>query len=505
MKTTGLLLILLLFSLPSIFYAQVKLEKRLEYSEEDKSYSYQFFSYGEEGGLIRYLTHDKRNKEYITSFISVDKGLNEEQKQSYATSSNLSMVETYKVNNLLISIDYSYKKGVYQLRVINRNTLNVKVFEGTFLKKSIVEHISLLGDNLFVTTAHKKGTNLRIINIVNNEIKDLRIELSDYKDAVLSNMERVNRGDKEEYHIQFSFFDQGKVSKHLIFRYNSEGKLLSKPFVVALEKDKAVVSMRFTYSEETDEFIISGTYTANKKSGYANGLYTARINDMGRVSAVKTYNFFSLDHFVDFLPKKKQEKLAKKKKRKEAKGNELLYKGRAELHEIYFYENNRYLISEFYYPTYRTESYTSNGQTYYRSVFDGYQYTHTLIAALGEEGELLWTHIFDMGIVQKPFYVKRFIRKVINEEGELELSYANASGLNFIAFDESGTVQKERSYSFIETGKEEEVVKYTSNSDIVYWYDNYYVVSGFQKIKNPNPEKKKKKKRKIYFINLISY
>lgn len=504
MKITLSLLICILFVLPDLF-SQVSLEKRLEYSEDDKSYKYKFFSYGEEGGLIKYLVRNKRERTFITHLISVDELLNEGRKSSYSVSDQLSASEIYQVNNLLIPIDYSYKKGSYQLRIINRESLSIKLFEGKFKRRSIVKHISLLGDNLFVTTTDKKGTTLRIINIIKNEFKDIKINLDDYKNAYLSNVERVAIRDKEEYQVQFSFFEKDKASKHLVFRYSSTGELKKEPFIIDIAPDKAIVDMRFTYSEETDEFIIVGTYTANKKSGYANGMYTGRINEQGKVSGMKTYNFLELDHFTEFLSKKKLARLEKKKKRKEAKGNEFVYKGNAAVHNIYFNNGKRYLISEFYYATYRTESYSSNGQTYYRTVFDGYQYTHTLVAALDDAGELLWTHIFDMGVTQKPFYIKKFIRKNINEDGDLELSYANASGLNFITFTEDGDIKKERSYDFIKTEKEEEVVKYTINSNVVYWYDNYYVVSGFQKIKNAPAEKKKKRKRKIYFINLISY
>lgn len=506
MKIILSVLFFILITLPKL-YSQVNLEKRLEYSEDDKSYKYEFFSYGEEGGLIKYLVRNRRKREIITHLVSVDEKLNEERKHSYATSERLTSVEFYKVNNLLIPIDYSYKSGVYQLRIINRESLSIKLFEGKFRRKSTVEHISLLGDNLFVTTSHKRGTTLRIINIINNEYKEIKIDVGEYKGAALSNMERVKVGDQEEYHIQFSFYEKKKTSRHLIFRYSSNGKLKSSPFILSLAPDKAIVDMRFTYSEEAAEFIVSGTYTADKKSGYANGLYTARIDEQGKISGVKMHNFLELDHFTEFLSKRKLEKLNRKKKRKEAKGNELVYKGRANVHNIYVYQGKRYLISEFYYATYRMESYSFNGQIHYRSVFDGYQYTHALVAALDDAGELRWTHIFDMGVTQKPYELKEFIRLNINTDGDLELSYANSSALKFITFTEDGAVNRKRSFNYIKTDNKEETVKYTINSNVVYWYDNYYVVSGFQKVKTAPAEtkKKKKKKRKIYFIHLISY
>src|SRR5688572_18206957 len=121
------------------------------------------------------------------------------------------------------------------------------------------------------------------------------------------------------------------------------------------------------------------------------------------------------------MNEKQQEKIEKKKEKKEASGEELNLSFYVTVHDITVKDGEYFFLGEFYYPTYRTESYTTMGAngtmvTHYRRVFDGYQYSHASVAGFDMSGKLLWSNTFEMWLNYKPFKVKQFIRMTQEEE-----------------------------------------------------------------------------------------
>ena len=204
--------------------------------------------------------------------------------------------------------------------------------------------------------------------------------------------------------------------------------------------------------------------------------------------------------------------IEKKQKKKAKKGKEYSINFSIADHNIIEKEDGYIFLGEAYYPTYRTESYTTtttvNGvtttQTRYRTVFDGYQYTHSVIAKFSKEGELVWDKTFEMWQAYKPYYVKRFIS--IAEENQSNISLVFASGGSIISksFDtKTGAIEKDERSKPIETGLSEDQVK-RSFSNIDYWYGNYFLAYGNQKIKN-SKDASVKRKRKVFFFSKVKY
>ncbi len=174
-------------------------------------------------------------------------------------------------------------------------------------------------------------------------------------------------------------------------------------------------------------------------------------------------------------------------------------------HDIIVLDDGYLFLGEAYYPTYHTETYTTAGAngtmvTHYRTVFDGYQYTHAVLAKYSNEGTMEWDICFEMYPHYKPFYIKRFI--AISEQTENTLGMIFTSGNNIVSkiIDFNGEVLSDESWDMMKTGNETDKTRWTS-SNIDYWFENHFIVYGSQKIKN----KSDKSKRKVYFVNKISF
>src|SRR5690606_24529791 len=162
-------------------------------------------------------------------------------------------------------------------------------------------------------------------------------------------------------------------------------------------------------------------------------------------------------------------------------------------------------LGEAYYPTYRTETYTTyvNGQPVQstRQVFDGYQYTHAVLAKFSKEGDIIWDQIFEMNPSYKPMAVTRFIRIAKGSQDALNLVFANRNTIVSKSFSFDGEVIYDKTSEPIETNIEGDQTK-RSFSRINYWYDDYFLAYGSQVIKNKEEEKKK---RTVYFISKIKF
>ena len=168
-------------------------------------------------------------------------------------------------------------------------------------------------------------------------------------------------------------------------------------------------------------------------------------------------------------------------------------------------------IGEAYYATYRQVPYTTyvqiNGrstpQTNFRQEFDGYQYTHAVISKYDKDGKLLWDTTFELFQAYKPYYEKKFIRVAENSEQGLQLAFSSRNKLVSKFINPEGEVSNEQQTDEIETGYDGDKSRW-SNSNLSYWYDDYFLAYGSQKIKNKK-DKSVEKKRRVFFINKVQY
>jgi hypothetical protein len=262
-----------------------------------------------------------------------------------------------------------------------------------------------------------------------------------------------------------------------------------------------------------NKYLYVGTYS-EKNTGVSEGIFVCKA-ERDKIDFIKYYRYDELNNFFKYLPKRTQNKIDRKKKRKKENGKHLKYKYRLALHEMKQVEDGYIFLGEAFFPTYYTYSTTtysngmSNTTTY--TVFDGYQYTHAVLVKFDNNGNLEWDQIFKMNPWRKPFYVKRFIS--IDEENKDEgLFFVFADGNRIVskAFNLNGGIIYDKTSDDIESMYEGDKTKW-SVSDLVYWYKGYFISYGRQKIKNTEESaknkkgKKVKKKRKVYFITKIAY
>ncbi|MES2655345.1 MAG: hypothetical protein V4620_07140 [Bacteroidota bacterium] len=175
-------------------------------------------------------------------------------------------------------------------------------------------------------------------------------------------------------------------------------------------------------------------------------------------------------------------------------------------HDVIVREDEKVFFGETYYPKYETHTEVSmvNGrmQTRTVTVFVGYQYSGTLIFAISNEGELLWDNGFN---VNGPltFFLKERFKFYETGDNEYTVVYNDGYILKTQTFDKENNTRNFKQVDMSNTEKKgDKITASYTNSDIEYWYDDYYIASGSLDIKNKN-EKGKNKKRKVFYFNKI--
>ena len=142
----------------------------------------------------------------------------------------------------------------------------------------------------------------------------------------------------------------------------------------------------------------------------------------------------------------------------------------------------------------------ANGQmvTSCYDVFVGYRYTRALIAGFDKSGELVWDQNFPIGEILT-FNLKERVKVMVAEDETLTFLYNSGGAINSLSIKD-GEKLTEKEVVKIETNFSNDKVKQNINNDADFWYGNYFLTYGIQKIKNKDADKKK---RTVFYFNKI--
>jgi hypothetical protein len=496
----------ILFCLNSIIgFAQVDQSLRIEYPIDD-SYDHTVIAVSnQQKALVISKVKDKSRKVYNWSFDLIDENFKTIKKTQADFPLKFENYEYSFYDNHYYLLYYNNHDGKYNLLDLNVNDFTTKIQEGILAKGLRLNEIIAMDGNVFISALSKREQSIFVLNATTNKVLHVvPKELTDLKITYID-MQRVdNILDQKEMVYKYKVCEK-EGCDYLMLRFDNNGNQIGNFFFLPkADADKELTSISLS-KLSTDQYLSTGTYSV-AKSKKANGIYIAHVNN-SKVEFINYYNFLDLNNFTSYLSEKQQNKIEKKKDKKAASGEELNLSYNVSVHDITVQDGEYFFLGEFYYPTYRTETYTvmgANGSmsTVSRQVFDGYQYTHSCVAGFDMSGKLIWSNTFEMYLNYKPYTVRQYIR--MNHEGEnTKLVYATGTAIKTITFNKNKVIKDESVSTLISTD-ENDVVKRTTNNFIEWWYGQNYFSYGNQVIKNKENDSGNKK-REVFYINKIAY
>jgi hypothetical protein len=175
------------------------------------------------------------------------------------------------------------------------------------------------------------------------------------------------------------------------------------------------------------------------------------------------------------------------------------------MHDLLVNDGQFIITSEAYSPEYHT--YTQMSYDYYGrafptsyQVFDGFRYSHAFVAGFDSAGNMLWNNGMEMrDILTK--YLNRKLNCQFENNNEIVLFY-NAN--NKVAFKtiKGNTIVENTSYTTLVPKRSTDQPYDEYLGTIEYWYDDYFIATGYQTIRNNSLESSK---RNVFYISKMAF
>ncbi|MEN9969685.1 MAG: hypothetical protein RIR94_1890 [Bacteroidota bacterium] len=499
---------LLLILFPVLFNSQQlkTTEKRVEIDLKDGRYNEQVYTMGQYGVVVRSMSKDGglRSNYYLHHDIyNTDLELYETDPIDFDATHPI--VATFEGEESIYHV--AYKRNlpiyIYQFDVKNKTSKRLDIeLEGKSNFYSI-HSFYVVGQKAAAIGQGKNGAAFLFFDLEKQTATATPIVVEGYKQRRTAPINLQYLEEANKFYLSLRVIKSRMVSFAYLLSIDLNGKMASPQMID--EGGEKIIKSITVGAVGSEEVAIAGTYGATVV-GPNNGIYFASSSE-GNIANITTYNFLDIPNYLSFLPERSQQRIENKKERKAKRGKELEANQLLVLHDLIAVDNDFLLITEAYYPTYRTETRTTyvNGKatTTTVQVFDGYQYTHAMIAKFNAQGELLWSQVFKMYLWYKPMVAKSFIRIAAQEQNSIQLVYADGRNIYSKSFSFEGEILNEKTSNPINTTNENDKVKGT-NSNISFWYDKYFLSYGVQSIKN-KVDDDVKRKRTVLFLNKVSF
>lgn len=543
MKTTfKLFAVILFFFFPVTFsYAQHDKPLRVEIEAKSNSDSYKVIPFGEKGIILFFQSNenaDKTNNKwyftlYDTNFKEVwtkEHPVPKDQKFMYFDYSN-EFLYLYLENSTS-----SYSKGDFQVLKVDVDKASVQTYNATIPVKSIVSEFKVINDVVMLAgrtiptrASYWAQTFLSFtllpwitgLNVNKYEPFLFTFNLSGGATKIVPDpfhgqayIEDLTVDDTNKtFIVTIKNHIPRKTNAMYIEGFNTDG---TKTYSLKLgtNNDKRKLNTgKIVSVNETDKILI-GTYNNITKGNHANpafagfsegssGIYFTRIINGGQ-KFITFYNFSQFKNFYSYISERRAAKIVKKARKKELQGKELSFDYKLLVHDIIKRDSSYIMVAEAYYPEYQTINYTtfdSYGRpiTVSYTVFEGYRYTNAIIACFNNKGELLWDNSFEIWNILT-FNLRERV-KVLLDGVDFVLAYSNEGNIASKIIQGDKVIEGKQ-YTKIETNYNNDKLISDYNSDMEYWYGNYFISYGYQKIKNVVQTKTK---RTVFYFNKIAF
>jgi hypothetical protein len=208
---------------------------------------------------------------------------------------------------------------------------------------------------------------------------------------------------------------------------------------------------------------------------------------------------------------RQQERMEKRIKKRKQQGKDLKLQYRLLVHDIIQRNGQYIMVAEAYYPEYRNSNYYAPGMFGYgygyygygyspygrnTPIFDGWVYTHAVIAGFDMQGNLLWDNSFEINDVKT--YSLREKVKVSFAQDNIVLAYSHKGMLKTKIIHGNDIVEGKEDMP-LRAEYEGDVVRKSSVDNVDYWYQNNFLAWGYQKIRNQKDEQVKGRRNVFYF------
>lgn len=384
-----------------------------------------------------------------------------------------------------------------------KNSSSISNFQ--ISEKTRLTSLKLYNHFAYFTSKNKNRIFLNIFNFKQRLNKEIDIDDADEFEVEDLEIDTINN---KLYIVQKKEISKRNY-KLVLKEFDLNATLLSVKEINSNEEDKKILTANLAILKDGN-IAITGSYnlSGEKTNVYnettileAAGMYYVKINK----AETFTFNYFNFLIFNEINKYLNKREIAKIKKLQESKEKEFSLNYMLVEHDLIQKNGRLILLSEAFYPEYRTVSDMS--YDYYgrmvptsRTIFDGFRYTNAFILCLDEDGNIIWNNLFDIWNIISMEVKERV--SIMPLKDEYVFAYNNEGELVYKTISDS-VIISEIDNAKLELPYSNDKIMENQSSNIEWWYDNYYLCYGIQIIKNNALANKSK--RTVFYLNKIIF
>jgi hypothetical protein len=234
------------------------------------------------------------------------------------------------------------------------------------------------------------------------------------------------------------------------------------------------------------------------------GFFYSRISG-NQQKNIAFYNFLEFKNAGNLLDKKDIMMLRKKAMKKNLDLTSFSLDYTLLLHPVIRKDSTFILMAEAFNPQYHSETFTDfdyYGRPFTNSysVFDGYRYNSAIITGFDDKGKLLWDNNMEIRNLVS-FDLEQKVNTIFTA-GDIVLTYQGEGKLASKIVKGYDVIEK-LDYSPVEMSLPDDKLLSETKSKMIPWYDNYFLCSGYQEIRNVALEGNNK--RLVYYFSKIKF
>jgi hypothetical protein len=477
-------------------------------------------------GLV-YFSEAQRGR-YTFSKYNTD--LRQEWSVNCTVNPDLDLAKHVFYNNSLYLLFSRFKSPTYQVVKLNTRAGFAEKFEMYSLNRLEITDFEAMDNNVFIAGKTKNEPILLHINLFDKKTRVLPTAFKGKAEIQSIEVDSV-RG---QLNVAFANW-RGRENNMIIRSFSPQGDQLSSVMLPAAN-DYNLLTGRLSSVTETEDVVLGtygnrgsvystasrGFYTRSFYQGtadYTQGLYISKLKN-GEPEFTKYYSFTDFKNFFKFMGARQQDRMAKKISRRKQQGKDMKLQYRLLVHDIIRRNGQYIMVAEVYYPEYRNNNMGMYpgmyggwyggwgnpygfGSPYGRNfpIFDGYVYTHAVIAGFDLQGNLLWDNSFEINDV-KTYTLREKVRASFSGDN-IMLAYSD-KGMLKTKVIRGGEIVEGKEAIPLHTEHEGDKVKKAFTDNVDYWYSNNFVAWGYQRIRNQKDETVKGK-RNVFYFNKIGF
>lgn len=511
-----------------VSFSNAQSVKRIEIPNRVADQAYQVITLGEDGVIL--LSKTGKTTFNITKY---DVELQQAWSVNGELEENQSFVDYHKDGRDIYFLFSKYNSDLYQILKVSTGIGIVQKLFFENIKRFEISEFKVHNEIAYLAGMVKDEPVLMSVNLTKMQPRILAGGLKGTASISSIDFDDVNNLVVVSYSVK-----KGRSSYVVVKRINQNGKIVEQLGVEPEEDYGLLTGKLFPLKDGTQLMIGNYGYRGYQSNGVpmSQGLYISKV-DGETPEYLKMHSFTDFKNFFKFMSEKQQQRIEKKIKRKKGQGDDLKLNYRVLVHDIIQKDNQYILVAEVFYPEFRTNN--TYGSPFYGSTFgspfgygygslnalrfsryyglnswawnpwmysnynnnnqqfDGFKYTHAIVAGFDQKGNMLWDNSFSFENV-KSMDLKEKVRISLQND-DISLVYSNKGKLASKIVKGSEVIEGTKVID-IDTQREGDKVRDTETDDIEYWHQNYYLAWGYQKIANRTDGS-----RRVFYLNKIAF